>query len=208
MIVQLSNQAKMTIKEVKTNFIVDTAVQLILEKSISEVTVKDIAKKAGVGEATVYRYFSTKQNLVGAVAVRLEKDIFENYFATIKGDGYQKLAQFYKSYYLIFSAHKEFFKFINEFDAFMLNVGTSEEYATGLDTFKKVFTDAYTQAAMEGSITPVDNPEVFYYATTHALLELCKKLSSPEIVRQDLNINKEKEILTLTDIILHRLKKA
>ena len=200
----------MTIKDAKNNFIVDQTLILFLERSIKEVTVHDIAVRAGVGDATIYRYFSTKYNLVCAVATKLEGHIFDTYFDLSNAQsGWEKLVLFYGSYLKIFSEHREFFKFINEFDAFMLSEGKTEsnEYASGLDMFKELCTSAYKQGLDDGSIAPVDNWDTFYYATTHALLELCKKLSSAEIVRQDLSANKEEEISTLTEIILHTLKK-
>lgn len=200
----------MTIKDAKINFIVDKAVALFLERSINEVTVHDIAVRGGVGEATIYRYFSTKQNLVCAAAIKLEKQIFETYFDLSQAaNGWEKLALFYRSYLKIFSSHREFFKFINEFDAFMLSEGKtdSNEYASGLDMFKTLCSDAYAQGLSDGSISPVSDWETFYYATTHALLELCKKLSTADIVRQDSSANKEEEIATLTEIILYKLKK-
>ena len=200
----------MTIKDAKNNFIIERALALFLERTINEVTVHDIAVRAGVGEATVYRYFSTKQNLVCAVAVKLERQIFDTYFDLSQAsDGWGKLALFYRSYLKIFSTHREFFKFINEFDAYMLSEGKtdSNEYASGLDNFKALCSDAYEQGVADGSIAPVSDWDIFYYATTHALMELCKKLSTADIVRQDLNSNKEKEIFTLTEIILHILKK-
>lgn len=199
----------MTIKDAKINFILDEALALFLERSISEVTVHDIAVRASVGDATVYRYFSTKQNLVCAAATKLEKQIYETYFSLISAaNGFEKLELFYKSYLKIFSAHREFFKFINEFDAFMLSEGKtdSNEYASGLDMFKTLCSEAYAQGVADGSIAPVNDWNTFYYATTHALLELCKKLSSADIVRQDFNANKEEEISTLTEIILFKLK--
>ena len=199
----------MSIRDAKTNFIVDEALALFLERSISEVTVHDIAVRAEVGEATLYRYFSTKQNLVCAVAAKLERQIFNTYFDFSKAaTGYEKLALFYGSYLKIFTAHREFFKFINEFDAFMLSEGKtdSNEYSSGLDMFKTLCFEAYSEGLQDKSISRVSNWETFYYATTHALLELCKKLSTADIVRQDTLSNKEEEISTLTEIILHRLK--
>ena len=67
----------MSITDAKTNFILDEALALFLERSVGEVTVRDIAVRAGVGEATIYRYFSTKHNLVCAAATKLEKTILE-----------------------------------------------------------------------------------------------------------------------------------
>ena len=200
----------MTITDVKTNFIADQALALFLERSIGEVTVHDIALRAGVGEATIYRYFSTKYNLVCAAATKLEKQIFETHFGqSHAANGFEKLKEFYGTYLEIFASHREFFKFINEFDAFMISEGKtdSNEYASGLDMFKALCSGAYAQGLSDGSIAPVGNWETFYYATTHALLELCKKLSAADIVRQDLSTNREVEIETLTEIILHRLKK-
>lgn len=199
----------MSIKDAKTNFIVDEALALFLARSVSEVTMRDVAVRAGVGEATLYRYFSTKQNLVCAAAAKLGRRIFETYF-DFESDatGYEKLSLFYKSYLKIFSEHREFFRFINEFDAFMLSEGKtdSNEYSSGLDKFKALCFDAYGQGLSDGSIKPVSNWDVFYYSTTHALMELCKKLSTADIVRQDSLTDKEEEISTLTGIILYKLK--
>ena len=206
----IKSRYKVTIKDAKTNFIVDEALALFLERSVSEVTVHDIAARAGVGEATIYRYFSTKYNLVCAAATKLESHIFETYFDfSHASSGFEKLALFYSSYLKIFSSHREFFKFINEFDAFMLGEGKtdSNEYSSGLDMFKELCSNAYDEGLSDGSIAPVDNWETFYYATTHALLELCKKLSTADIVRQDSSANKKEEISTLTEIILFKLKK-
>ena len=200
----------MTIKDAKTNFIVDEALALFMERSVNEVTVHDIAARAGVGEATIYRYFSTKHNLVCAAATKLENHILETYFDfSNPSSGLEKLALFYRSYLEIFSSHREFFKFINEFDAYMLSEGKtdSNEYSSGLDKFKELCSNAYAQGLSDDSIAPVDDWETFYYATTHALLELCKKLSAADIVRQDFTANKEDEISTLTEIILFKLKK-
>ena len=201
----------MTIVDAKKNFIIDKTLALFFERSIGEVTMHDIAGYAGVGEATIYRYFATKHNLVCAVATKLEKQIYDAYFNLYTATtGYEKLSLFYQNYLKIFSTRREYFKFINEFDAFMIGEGKtdSEDYASGLDLFKQLCADAYAQGVSDGSIAPIGDFETFYYATTHALLELCKKLSSADVVRQDKSAHKEKEIATLTELILFKLKKG
>ncbi len=201
----------MAIKDAKTNYILDKALTLFLERPIGEVTMHDIAVRASVGDATVYRYFSTKLNLVCAAAAKLEKQIFETYFNFDGAEnGFEKLALFYRSYLKIFTSHLEFFKFIHEFDAFMLREGKTEsnEYASGLDLFKTLCSNAYTLGLTDGSIAPVSDWDTFYYATTHALLELCKKLSAADIVRQDQSAKKEEEIAMMTEIILFKLKRC
>ncbi len=199
----------MTIKDAKINFIVAEAADLFLSQSIHSVTVKDVAQKAGVGEATLYRLFSTKRNLVCAAAVLLQNDIFTKYFniEAIQGTGYEKLSLFYHRYLELFTTRRELFRFVNEFDAYMLGGEVEEDqYSMGLDLFKAVCTSAYEEGLKDGSLQPVDDWELFYYASTHAMLELCKKLSAGDIVKQDTLINKEAEIDTLIGIILYRLK--
>ncbi len=200
----------MTIKDVKKNFIIDNAIDLFLSKSIGDVTIKDIAIKANVGEATIYRYFSSKQNLVCDVAVKLENKIFEQYFNIPKTlNGFEQLSEFYNRYQKIFNEHCELFKFINEFDAYLLSEGKTDigEYSSGLEQFKAVFSFAYNQGVQDGSIAAVANWEIFYYATTHAMLELCKKLSVADIVIQDVNSHKKEEVAALVELILFKLKK-
>lgn len=199
----------MAIKEVKSNYIVDVATELFLEKSIAEITIKDIAARADVGEATVYRYFCTKQNLVCAVAVKLEKGIFDMYFNIKQGEnGYEKLCLFYGQYGKIFAERRELFKFINEFDAYMIGEGRtdSDAYSCGLELFKAVFCSAYMEGVADNSVRKLPDWEVFYYATTHAMLQLCKKLSMADIVIQDSKSKRNEEIAALADIILFSLK--
>ncbi len=44
--------------------IVRSAVDLIVQRGYDAVTMKDIAKAAGIGDATIYKYFPTKERLI------------------------------------------------------------------------------------------------------------------------------------------------
>ena len=67
------------IKDAQMNVILDEATKLFFEKSITSVTMSDIASEIGVGEATLYRYFGKKQNLVIKVAEKLSSNLLEKY---------------------------------------------------------------------------------------------------------------------------------
>ena len=58
----------MTLKDAKRNFVVDAAAELFLERSVGTGTIKDIAAASGLGEATIYRYFSGRGELLVACA--------------------------------------------------------------------------------------------------------------------------------------------
>ena len=199
----------MGIKEVKTEYITAAATKLFLERSISEITIKDIAEAADVGEATVYRYFGGKKGIVAASATLLQKRVYQNFYTLNGANGYDKISRFYDGYRVIFNEHREYYKFINEFDVFALaeGVGDLNEYSDGLDLFKSEFLIAYREGVFDGSVGQIDDVEAFYYSTTHALLGLCKKLATDKIVPQDDAISKEAEINSLINVILAYLKK-
>lgn len=198
------NRIKQTVKD----GIVDDACEVFLSRSISDTTIKDIAVKAGVGEATVYRYFKNKQNLVALCAVKLQERVYNEYFKLVGDSGYERLRKFYGSYIEIFKSHPEFYRFINEFDAFTLTFSPDlDAYSDGLDLFKEQFFSAYRLGVKDKSVREVKDAETFYYATTHAMLELCKKLSVDiRIVKQDDKIKKDEEACALAEIILSALK--
>ncbi len=200
----------MGFKDLKTAFIVEVANRLFLQRGIRDVTIKDIANEAGIGEATIYRHFSKKQNIVLASALSLKEKVFKGYFDLSKGvTGFEKLSIFYNSYLTIFRHSPEYFYFINEFDAYMCmeeNISL-DEYEEEIDSFKSEYLEAYEAGLKDHSVRKIDSIKTFYFATTHSLLELCKKLAvTRALLKQDQNSEKEKEIECLIEIILASIK--
>lgn len=196
----------MSLKDAKINFLVDIATDLFMCRSISEVTIKDIAISAQVGEATIYRYFGSKQNIVVQAAMKIQNVVSTDFFKLEEGkNGFEKLKVFYESYYQIFLKHPEFYKFLNEFDAFM-SVEDSKvinPYESAIDSYKKFYMDAYKLGLKDGSVKKQADIEMFYFSTTHALLELAKKLAFKKaVLNQDTRIEKKSELLCLIDVIL------
>ena len=81
----------MSFKDLKRDYIVETAKKLFLSSSISEITIKDISAVSGIGEATIYRYFSNKENLVTAVSLSLQKDILKIKFENSNSSGLENI---------------------------------------------------------------------------------------------------------------------
>lgn len=197
------------VRQAVLNVIIDDACDLFLTRSVNDVTIADIAEKSEVGVATIYRYFSTKKNILERCAVKLQSQVFEDYFKLAGENGYEKIKKFYYGYAEVFKKHPEFYRVINDFDAFMTieKDANLEEYSKGLDLFWEEFDKTYKEGLKDGSIKRVKDVRTFYYATTHAMLELAKKLSvNVRIVRQDEQIKSDDEIRVLAEIILSALK--
>lgn len=199
----------MSLKDAKKNFLVDIATDLFMCRSIQDVTIKDIAVSAQVGEATIYRYFGKKQTLVVQAAMKLQQAVNAESFKLNEGkNGFEKIRIFYFSYLQIFDSHPDFFKFINDFDAYMAGEQGDEmdSYESVVGQYKTAYMKAYQEGLNDGSIKAQNNIEMFYYSTTHALLELCKKLSIKKaVLSQDNLVEKRTQIQCLVDIILSAL---
>lgn len=199
----------MSLKDAKQNFLVDIATDLFMCRSIQDVTIKDIAVSAQVGEATIYRYFGKKQTLVVQAAMKLQQAVNAESFKLNEGkNGFEKIKIFYLSYLQIFDSHPDFFKFINDFDAYMAGEQGEEmdSYESVVGQYKTAYMKAYQEGLNDGSIKAQNNIEMFYYSTTHALLELCKKLSIKKaVLSQDNLVEKRTQIQCLVDIILSAL---
>ena len=200
----------MSLKDAKINFLVDVATDLFMCRSIQEVTIRDIAITAQVGEATIYRYFGKKQELVVQSAMKLQGIVSSGYFKLDdKLNGYQKLEAFYLSYLNIFDNHRDFYKFLSEFDAYMSveNADVLNPYENAIDLYKNAYMSAYQQGLKDGSVKEQKDINLFYFSTTHSILELCKKLALKAVLNQDLAIEKLSEVRCLIDIVLSTLKK-
>lgn len=196
------------LKRAEERIFAEETANLFFERSINEVTIKDIALHIGIGEATIYRHYTNKYNIVLLVAKYLQENVLAKYFNfSSNGDGYTKMDRFYRSFYDIFLSHPSYYRFINEFDAFIINNNPKDlaEYEEGIDAFKSTFNKIYEQGVNDGSIKPISNIESFYYGTTHALLALCKKLADKDVIAQDTRTDKAGEIEALIETILYRV---
>ncbi|MBP5091612.1 MAG: TetR/AcrR family transcriptional regulator [Bacilli bacterium] len=199
----------MGFKDIKRNYIISAAKDLFLASSIQEVTIKDVSKASGVGEATIYRYFSTKENLATEVSIALQKEIVASYIQLdALATGYQSIESFFNLFFNVYVSHPDYFRYLTRFDSLYLPTISGSEYPNALDRFKEFFLKSYQTGLRDGTVRPISNPEVFYYATTHSLLELCKKLSALDsALPQDKAINKEEEVKAVINVFLAYLKK-
>ena len=200
----------MNFKDLKRNYIIESAKKLFLNSSITEITVKDISSVTGIGEATVYRYFKTKENLATAVSLSLQQDVLKLPFEEKDVSGLQQIENFFNLFKHIFAENKEYFKFLYEFDTvYLKNIENKEnkEYSLGLDAFYDIFMKYYEQGLKDKSIKAHENIKLYYYTCTHSLLELCKKLASTDSgLKQDNEVKKISEIEYLISLFISVLK--
>ena len=108
--------------ERRTQQILHTALKLFCEKGIEYTSVEEIAKAAGVGPATIYRYFETKAQLAISAGIAYWQKVAGKYLDSLSQIAYQKLSGLqqmeciFHIFSEIFQEELLFLKFLQEFD--------------------------------------------------------------------------------------------
>lgn len=206
------------LSELKKNNIsaaTDAACELFREKGIDDVKMTDVARKAKIGIASLYRYFDTKEKLVIACAVRMWKNVIGCIMPNICTQeysgfsGFEKIKRIIGVYKTLFDEHKDFVKFVARFDSYCLNnsVETDElaEYEKMFATLYDDFCEAFDLGIADGSIRGDVDRRAYYLTCNHALMAVAQKLVSGEILEQD-NFADSTEIDVMSDIFLSYIK--
>jgi len=196
----------MSVQQAKIDYITKVAADLFLRDGIAAVTIKDVSMAAGVGEATLFRYFSTKQNLAMRAAGLMADEIHATYFDLSRADtGLGKLEAFYGNFLRIYLERPAYYRFIFEFDATQEVKGETKEYEDTLLPYMQDYLDAYRLGRFDGTVAEIADVSLFYLTTTHALMGLCKKLTMDQFVLSQ-DKDGRREVETLIDLIIFRLK--
>ncbi|MBT7188906.1 MAG: TetR/AcrR family transcriptional regulator [Anaerolineae bacterium] len=91
-----------THRENQREGILDAAESLFVEKGIDQVTMSEIAKKSRLTRATIYKYFSNKEEIAEEIFKTITKgwrERNEREVWSFQGSGYQRLEKFITSFF-------------------------------------------------------------------------------------------------------------
>lgn len=173
------------IKNERIALAVDTAAQLYLNIGISNAKMTDIAEKAQIGVASLYRYFGTKQLFtvkVGAYIWKTTMMKLKPLYTSAEyhtKTGYEQVAALLNIFHILLQEHRPFLRFLSEFDVFVirehLGIGQLTEYESCSMNMLPVMTEAMKKGVEDGTIRPDVDANVFYDAITDSLLSMCEK---------------------------------
>lgn len=200
------------LKQAKTDLVVESVKQIMLEKGINNLKISDIAKELSIGEATIYRYFGTKTNLVIEVGVSLWEDIYQQLSHLEKmNTGFESVRNFFFYFLEGYKSSRNVFRFLDEFDALMVKEEVSQtkllEYDKKLLKVKQIFDQFYEQGVKDNSILNSIDKDQFYFTTTHMIMGICERLATaPSIVPSDEIVNDLIQIELALDICTNYIK--
>jgi len=198
----------------------------ILEKALAEfcirgienTTIADVAKASEVGVASMYRYFSTKSELVIECADLFwgkEEEIFTPALMTKEYKalkGIDQLTVILKVFIKVFENYGDFLKFIYEFDTYIrkekINLDRLKEYENRIIRVKPIFTQALEKGQRDHTINLKYSIDETYYTITHLLLSLSQKLAIyGDILKMDKTVESKLQIEIAVSLLIDALKK-
>lgn len=130
-----------------------SAIKVIGERGFQNATISEIAKNAQMGDATIYEYFKSKEDLLLAIPLEMNKELIpqiEDHMMGIKG-AFNKLRKFIWWYLNFFEKNPEYGSIV------LLELKTSRTYISteayqAARTFYQVVLDIIKEGQEEGAI--------------------------------------------------------
>ena len=197
--------------------IMDAAIAEFIENGIDNSKISDIAKRAGVGAVTVYRYFENKPKLVVECATKLwhsEMNSLTPLFYPKNYDelnGFEKVTQILHTIGSLYEIRPDMLRLLEQFDNYTVREHISKELlqqyeAAIIDT--RVMMLAAVEAGQKDYSIRSDIDAVLLYTTViHSLFPLIQKLLlRGDVIISDRDVDAKTQIALLIDMELSYIR--
>lgn len=179
--------ARMRRTQYRAQKILEAAMELFCEKGIEETSIEEIAEKAGVGSATIYRYYETKAGLAIQSGVGYWDKIADRYLNVTEAEGYpemsgrEQLEHILDALIAIFEEERGFLKYLQEFEVFVrkyeIDMERLAEYEECIMSLKPMVTDALGKGLRDGSLAFEWSPDEVCYSLAHTVFGVMKRFA-------------------------------
>jgi AcrR family transcriptional regulator len=206
-----------TLKSKRFEKAVEVSAQLFLKNGIEAVKMTDIADECGIGVATLYRYFGTKNGITIAAMTYMWNELnkmFSGIFESkvfLAQTGIKQVNDLMRMFAVLYQAHPAFMRLLAEFDLLLQSEDIPKkdlkDYERSIINFYPVFERAYMTGITDGTVREIPDVKLFYLSYAHTLMELSKKLIQGELLPGDDFSHAEQELTTIIDTAVFFLRK-
>lgn len=176
-------------KNARIDRILAAAFDLFSSAGIEPVAMTDIAKKAEIGVASLYRYFSTKDEIAIRTAIWAWEKQIKGIYPSIDNDDYKngsglsRLAIIFGVFKKLYNTQPEFLRFIYFFDSYAVNSGIKQErmkeYELVIGKVQMIVADAINLGLKDNSINQnyKDKTDDLYFTLMHTFFSTAQKLT-------------------------------
>ena len=198
----------------KQQHIMETAYELFSEKGIIPVTITDIAEASRVGRATVFRYFTTKLELVISISTWKWEEYVEVRDATLpqerldKMTGAEYLRFFLDSFLGLYRNHRDILRFNYDFNSFLrYEAGAAEEkqpYLRMVNALGAQFHVVYERGMKDGTLREDISESSMFSSSFHIMLAAATRYAVGLVVVYEDSNDPESELVMLEELLLSR----
>lgn len=179
-------------KNARIDRILAAAFKLFSSAGIEPVAMTDIAKKAEIGVASLYRYFSTKDEIAIRTAIWAWEEQISEIYPSINNDEYTngnglfRLSIIFSLFKKLYMSQPEFLRFIYFFDSYAVNSDIKQErmieYENVIGKVQMIVADAIKLGLKDNSINKkyIDKTEDLYFTLMHSFFSTAQKLTLSE----------------------------
>ncbi len=102
-------------KDARRKIIVDAAETEFATKPFNKVTMRDIARRAGISPALIYRHFPDQQSLFAETFYRGVQDVFQGLYRTIEESPDGSIEEVSRVFIKYFTMHDQYFRMLMNF---------------------------------------------------------------------------------------------
>ena len=196
--------------------IIDAAFQIFVEKKIEAVSMGEIAELAGVGRATLFRYYPNKLELVIAVCAAKWKEYLDALDAKRPlesiGDipAIDRFTFTLDSYIDMYRHHKDLLQYNDNFNHYVTHEGVEEkqleEFHASLYSVNTRLEWMYEKAKEDHTFRTDIPREEFFRVTVHTMMTACTYCASGFIWGSEDNKDYTPELLRIKEMILNYAK--
>ena len=216
----IREQERQENREKRLQMILDMGRDLFISKGLARVSMKDIAEKAQISRATLYRYFPSKEDLALAIEQHLFRDLLQPEYRRrilkAQGSGLEKVSFHLDLVIASFKLFPDYYKFTGAFDHYFNFSQKPQKLATEM---RRIFAEGdeedpllnfMKEGIQDGSIRSDLDPDMTTKTIDQTLLSLCQRIASrEEELEIELDLAKPELMLdNLVKMILDSLQRS
>ena len=194
-------------KEETNRRILDAGFCIFSEMSIDKVSMANVANKAGIGIATLYRYYRTKPELVVAVGTHVWSNFIRDYTPIRNDDkitAVEELEFFLDSFLELYKNHKKLLCFNQFFNIYIRNEAVPPKalnsYNEMVDRLAMRFHRTYVKGERDKTLCTEMSEKAMFLSIVHLMLAAVTRYAIGLVYEKD--SESYKELILLKNMIM------
>ena len=194
-------------KEETNRRMLDSGFCIFSEMSIDKVSMANVANKAGIGIATLYRYYRTKPELVVAVGTHVWSNFIRNYTPIRNDDkitAVEELEFFLDSFLELYKNHKKLLCFNQFFNIYIRNEAVPPKalnsYNEMVDKLAMRFHRTYVKGERDKTLCTEMSEKAMFLSIVHLMLAAVTRYAIGLVYEKD--SESYKELILLKNMIM------